>query len=54
MIWTGDLLPHDVWNGNKDKVIAAIEESIQLVKKKLPGVLVFPAIGNHERIPVNL
>lgn len=54
VIWTGDLLPHDIWNGDRDKLIPAIEENIQLVMKKLPGVQVLPAIGNHERIPVNL
>lgn len=53
VIWTGDLVPHDIWNQTKDELMRAIEESIELVTEKLPGVQVFPAIGNHERIPVN-
>lgn len=53
MIWTGDLVPHDVWGQTNDQLTQAIEESIQLVTDKLPGIRVFPAIGNHERIPVN-
>lgn len=53
VIWTGDLVPHDLWHQTNDELMRAIEESIQLVTEKLPGVQVFLAIGNHERIPVN-
>lgn len=53
VIWTGDILPHDIWNQSSVKVIQAIEKSIELVMNKLPGVRIFPAIGNHEQIPVN-
>lgn len=53
VIWTGDLVPHDVWNQTNDQLMEIIEESIELVYDKLPGVPIFPAVGNHERSPVN-
>lgn len=53
LIWTGDLVQHDVWNQTNDSIMDIIEDTIRLVSEKLPGVQVFPALGNHERAPAN-
>ncbi|XP_031624227.1 sphingomyelin phosphodiesterase-like [Contarinia nasturtii] len=53
VIWTGDVVPHDVWIQTNVELMNVIEETIILVSEKLPGIKVFPAIGNHERAPAN-
>lgn len=53
MIWTGDLVPHDVWKQSNENNMNIIEDTIKLVSEKLTGIQIFPAIGNHERAPVN-
>lgn len=53
IIWTGDIVAHDVWMQTKENVMNVIEETVRLMSDKLPGIQVFPTIGNHERSPVN-
>ncbi|XP_068237816.1 sphingomyelin phosphodiesterase-like isoform X2 [Palaemon carinicauda] len=53
IIWTGDLIPHNVWNTSRETNLEIIYESVQLVADNFPGIPVFPAIGNHEAHPVN-
>lgn len=53
VIWTGDIAPHDVWMQDNAQIMRLIEENINLISEKLPGLKVYPAIGNHERAPVN-
>lgn len=53
VIWTGDLVPHDVWMQTNEDLMNIIEESIKLVSEKLSGIPIFPALGNHERAPAN-
>ena len=54
IIWTGDLMSHNVWNTTKQDVINAVKVFSDLVYKYFPGVKVFPALGNHEAHPVNM
>lgn len=54
VIWTGDLVPHDIWNQTNEIIMANIEEHIKLISDKLPDVTIYPSLGNHERAPVDL
>lgn len=53
VIWTGDLVPHDVWNRSREKNLEIINYTTRVLAESLPVVRVFPAIGNHEAEPVN-
>ena len=53
IIWTGDLVPHIVWDTSKEGNLKIIREIVEIVKEKFPGIPVYPAIGNHESHPVN-
>ncbi|XP_027218048.2 sphingomyelin phosphodiesterase [Penaeus vannamei] len=53
IIWTGDLVPHNVWNTSKQENLEVIRETVQMLRESFPGVPVFPALGNHESTPVN-
>lgn len=47
-------MPHDIWNQTNEEITAIVEEHIQLISDKLPGVTIYPSLGNHERAPANL
>ncbi|XP_049527023.1 sphingomyelin phosphodiesterase isoform X6 [Dermacentor silvarum] len=51
VIWTGDIVPHDYWNTSREGNIAVTKYTADAIAKFLPGVPVFPAIGNHESHP---
>nr|XP_045606913.1 sphingomyelin phosphodiesterase-like isoform X2 [Procambarus clarkii] len=53
IIWTGDLIPHIVWNTSREGNLEVIRSAVQMIHDYFPGVPVFPAIGNHESHPVN-
>ncbi|KAK8751355.1 hypothetical protein OTU49_014375, partial [Cherax quadricarinatus] len=53
IIWTGDLIPHIVWNTSREGNLEVIRSSVKMVHDYFPDVPVFPAIGNHESHPVN-
>ncbi|KAK7076989.1 Sphingomyelin phosphodiesterase [Halocaridina rubra] len=53
IIWTGDLIPHNVWNTTRDGNLQIIRDCVQMIADNFPGIPVFPAIGNHESHPVN-
>ncbi|XP_049514206.1 sphingomyelin phosphodiesterase [Dermacentor silvarum] len=53
VIWTGDMVPHDVWNTSREGNIAVTKYTADAIAKFLPGVPVFPAVGNHEGHPAN-
>jgi sphingomyelin phosphodiesterase len=53
IIWTGDLVPHDIWNQTKEENLKIIKENIKQMTEKFPGVPIFPSLGNHESAPVN-
>lgn len=36
-----------------EKIMRLIEDNVEMMSEKLPGLTVYPAIGNHERAPVN-
>ena len=54
IIWTGDIVAHDVWNTTKQTIINGSRSLTSMVNKYISnGKLVFPVIGNHEGLPVN-
>uniref|UniRef100_A0A8D8RQQ1 Sphingomyelin phosphodiesterase n=1 Tax=Cacopsylla melanoneura TaxID=428564 RepID=A0A8D8RQQ1_9HEMI len=53
ILWTGDLPPHDVWNQTREENLAVLKETVADLAEKFPGIPIFPALGNHETVPVN-
>lgn len=54
LIWTGDIVAHDIWNTTKDTIINGSRSLTSLINNHISnGKLVFPVIGNHEGLPVN-
>ncbi|EFA80626.1 saposin B domain-containing protein [Heterostelium album PN500] len=53
IFWTGDNPPHDVWMQTHETQLNASALITDLLDKYFPGVQVYPAIGNHEGVPVN-
>ncbi|XP_072028383.1 sphingomyelin phosphodiesterase-like [Amphiura filiformis] len=50
---TGDFPAHDVWNQTRNDQISVLKDITNLLLKYLPTVKVYPALGNHEGVPVN-
>ena len=53
VIWTGDLPPHDDWEQTRDVQLNHLQNLTDQLLHHLPGIRVFPALGNHESFPVN-
>lgn len=53
IIWTGDLVPHNVWNTSRSGNLEALRYTVEALQKYLPGVPVYPALGNHEGNPAD-
>jgi len=53
VIWTGDIPPHNIWNQTQSDQISALKYAVQMVRRYLPELKVYPAVGNHESAPVN-
>ncbi|KAK8764200.1 hypothetical protein V5799_033189 [Amblyomma americanum] len=47
------MVPHDVWNTSRAGNLAVTKYTADAIAKFLPGVPVFPAVGNHEGHPAN-
>ncbi|XP_027205443.2 sphingomyelin phosphodiesterase-like [Dermatophagoides pteronyssinus] len=54
IFWTGDNVPHDVWNTSKEMVIKHNRIVANLIKETFKDVLILPALGNHEAHPINM
>ncbi|CAG2112619.1 unnamed protein product [Medioppia subpectinata] len=54
VIWTGDNIPHDVWNTTRDVNLQHIRAMTDTFKKTFGDLPVFPCLGNHESHPINL
>lgn len=55
VIFTGDMTPHDVWSTSRDDLTSASRTWTSLLTKYLPQDMpVFPVLGNHEGLPVNM
>ncbi|XP_034251961.1 sphingomyelin phosphodiesterase-like isoform X1 [Thrips palmi] len=53
ILWTGDLQPHDIWNQTREESLSILRLTTDMILRAFPGVPVFPALGNHEAVPVN-
>lgn len=53
ILWTGDLPPHDPWKARREDSVANLRTTSALIRQYFPGVPVFPALGNHEAVPIN-
>ncbi|XP_075551077.1 sphingomyelin phosphodiesterase-like [Dermacentor variabilis] len=53
VIWTGDMVAHDVWNTSRASNLDIMEYTVKSLEKYLPGVPIYPALGNHEGNPVD-
>jgi len=51
--WTGDLPAHDIWNQTKEGNKEIVRATARQLKKFFPDVPVYPALGNHESVPVD-
>lgn len=53
IIWTGDIQAHNVWEQNKKSASKTYDTVFSHIFKLLPGVRIFPTLGNHEMVPVD-
>ncbi|KAF4523493.1 hypothetical protein B566_EDAN004563 [Ephemera danica] len=53
ILWTGDLPPHDVWNQTREENLDIIKQTVDQLGQTFPNIPIFPALGNHEGVPVN-
>jgi sphingomyelin phosphodiesterase len=54
VIWTGDNVPHDVWNTTEQINLRHNQAVTDFVKAAFNGKKVFPCLGNHEAHPINM
>lgn len=54
VIWTGDNVPHDVWNTTVEINLRHIHSVTEMVKSVFHDKRVYPCLGNHEAHPINL
>ena len=52
-LMTGDLLPHDIWEYNRNDTLAQLRFTTGLINQYSRDTPVLPLIGNHEAVPVN-
>ena len=53
IMWTGDLVPDDVWDTSKEENLMINFELLSLMKLYFPNTTMYPTLGNHESHPVN-
>lgn len=53
IIWTGDIPPHDIWSQSREGQLGLIREVSKLINQYLGHIPIYPALGNHESLPVN-
>uniref|UniRef100_A0ABM5FVJ3 Sphingomyelin phosphodiesterase n=1 Tax=Pogona vitticeps TaxID=103695 RepID=A0ABM5FVJ3_9SAUR len=51
--WTGDIPAHNVWEQSRADQLQALRTISGLIQKYLGPLPVYPAVGNHESVPVN-
>ncbi|KAJ9055932.1 hypothetical protein DSO57_1038225 [Entomophthora muscae] len=54
VLFTGDVPAHDMWKEAEKRAMATESEAFGLISKHFSsGFKIYPAIGNHEAVPVN-
>ncbi|CAI5773755.1 sphingomyelin phosphodiesterase [Podarcis lilfordi] len=51
--WTGDIPAHNIWEQSRADQLGALGTITALIQKHLGPLPVYPAVGNHEAVPVN-
>ena len=51
--WTGDLPAHDIWKQTKASNAEIVRGTASQLVEHFPDVPVYPALGNHESVPVD-
>ena len=51
--WTGDLPAHDIWRQTRASNADIVRGTARQLRQHFPGVPVYPALGNHESVPVD-
>lgn len=53
VVYTGDNPPHDVWEQSRGENLNVSRFLFDSMQEQVPGLLVLPAVGNHEPFPVD-
>lgn len=53
IIWTGDLVPHNVWSTSKEDNIYIMERLMNLIQRYFPSTPLYATLGNHESHPTD-
>ncbi|KAJ9073691.1 hypothetical protein DSO57_1013509 [Entomophthora muscae] len=53
ILFTGDLPAHDMWKEERSRSLKTEEEAFSFIHDYFPGERIYPAIGNHESVPLN-
>ncbi|XP_050724934.1 sphingomyelin phosphodiesterase-like [Eriocheir sinensis] len=53
VVWTGDLVPHNMWSTSREWNLRVVREMNDMVRAFFPTVPVFPVAGNHEMSPLD-
>lgn len=53
ILFTGDNIAHSVWEVTQEEVIKATKMQIDAIVKETGDIPIYPAIGNHEKAPVD-
>ena len=54
VIYTGDTPTHDIWNKTLGEQIGSTHFLVDFLSANLPGLTIYPTMGNHETFPDNL
>ncbi|KAG7158226.1 Sphingomyelin phosphodiesterase-like 1 [Homarus americanus] len=53
VVWTGDVVPHNMWSTSKEWNLRMVRETYEMVRKYFPNTPIFPVVGNHEMSPID-
>ena len=53
ILFTGDNIAHNVWEDTQEEVVEATKIQIDIMKKYFKDIPIYPALGNHEKAPVD-
>nr|XP_033804455.1 sphingomyelin phosphodiesterase [Geotrypetes seraphini] len=51
--WTGDIPAHNIWEQSRTDQLRVFRNITNLIRKYLGHIPIYPAVGNHESVPVN-
>ena len=53
VFWTGDIVPHDIWNQKLDHVMFYQREITEALKTNFTSQQIYPLMGNHDFANLN-